>query len=161
MFPNHIVRRNRRFSDTENSAIRIHPGMKFHSAFVGFLNHEFERIIIGRRRLALGTGQPFTPRFQLGRIESISRGADLHNYGIHAIFPVHVEKVDEFFFLLFGCQIFFRRPVDVIHRGHPHTPKFIFRLGIRKRRKNQQQRKGKQKTIHDNYGYGRNIVIKL
>src|ERR1700676_1430093 len=81
------------------SPVRITPGMKFHSSFMCFRNHEFQRIIKWNRRFALLPGQPFTPGFNGGREKSIAGRSHLNDHGIHAVALVHVELANEFIFL--------------------------------------------------------------
>jgi len=50
------------------STVRVHPGMKFHSPFMRFADHEFKRVIIGHRGPALFACQEFTPGFIGGGI---------------------------------------------------------------------------------------------
>src|ERR1017187_5153509 len=69
----------------EYSSVRITPSMKFHSPFMGFINHEFERIIEWNGCFSLLSHQPFAPGFNGRREKSITCRTYLNNHRIHSI----------------------------------------------------------------------------
>src|SRR6218665_4127333 len=58
-----MVRRNGGCSDIEVCAVRVQPGVKFHSAFMRFFDHEYKRIIVREGRFTLGASKPLAPGF--------------------------------------------------------------------------------------------------
>ena len=63
-----------------SNTIRIHPSMKFHTTFMGFLNHKFHRIITGV--FALCSSQNGTPGVQIGFVKGIPFGTNLYHNSI-------------------------------------------------------------------------------
>src|SRR6266481_8884769 len=75
----------------EYCTVGITPGMKLHASFMGFFNHEFQRIIKGNRRFSLLASEPFTPGFNSRREKSIAGRSHLNDYSIHTVSLVHIE----------------------------------------------------------------------
>lgn len=64
MMPGNMSGRNGRGPDAKPFPVRIHPGMKRHSAFMRFCYHKFQwGGIIRNRGLPLFAGKPFAPGF--------------------------------------------------------------------------------------------------
>ena len=102
MYAGDMIGSNTGRIDIEICPVRIQPGMKLHTSFMRFLDHELHGIIIRRRRLSLYPRQPLAPGFKIRWVKCICCRTNLYDHGVHAILFMQVQLTNEISFLLFG-----------------------------------------------------------
>ena len=103
-------------------AVRIHPGMKLESPFVGLLYKETQNIIA--RIFSGSTGDILTPRLILRLVKGIRHSAYLEEYSIHVIGNQQIQIIRIFLLLSSGIVIF-HRPVNAPYGSDPCTAQFF------------------------------------
>ena len=103
-------------------AVRIHPGMKLESPFVGLLYKETQNIIA--RIFSGSTGYVLTPRLILRLVKGIRHSAYLEEYSIHVIGNQQIQIIRIFLLLSSGIVIF-HRPVNAPYGSDPCTAQFF------------------------------------
>ena len=97
----------------------IEPGVQLHPARVRLGHGEGQRVV-GRPR-----AQEFGPRLEGGRVERVRHRPDLQKDRVQMQRGGAVEDRDQLALLLLGRQIPSRRPVEVVHRGHPNAAHLV------------------------------------
>ena len=103
------------------------------TTLAGLTDAERERIVSGI--FALCAGEKTAPWLERRAVKRIAFRADLEKNIGQSERLGRVERSDEFRFLLGGGQSFFRRPIEIVHRGNPRTTE----LGLRGRSQRQRE----------------------
>jgi len=89
--PGNMSGRKGRDPDAKLCPVRIHPGMKRHSAYMRFCYHKFQWGHNKEPGLPLFASKPFAPGFILRRVKGVCSRTYLYNHCIDTIALVQVQ----------------------------------------------------------------------
>jgi hypothetical protein len=122
-----MLRGNAACLDIHYATERVEPGVYFDSAFMAFIDHEYERVVIRRRASPLLSIEPFAPWLYTAFIKCIGRRAHLNYDCIEFIFLEAVDDSNEFLFLLLRGKEFVRGKIYILYGGNPNAAELSFR----------------------------------